>query len=501
MMNKAKSIIVSVCILSLLVYAKGSWAQGCRKCQARHKAANALTLTLAQASRLALINNFEIQLAKYDTWIARTQDEQAQSIYDTIIEAEVSYRKNKAAQTSTLAGSKTLDNNYNIGLEKKFPTGTTVGVDFTNNRNWSDSSFATLNPSHDSALGITLEQSLGKNFFGLQDRGNIKITQKDMAHAQFISFEKIEAALAAVQTAYWDLVLQRELLKIEQRMVTHAKELLNINIEKIQDGLVEPPDVIAAESNYKKRINQKLLAQNQLQLKENVLRLMLNIEDRDMDIVPQEAMDMKLLTPVLEQTLQKAFDNRQDYKKALNKIESNDIALSIKKNNLWPEINLEASLTRNGIDDHFNQAISKISEEDNPNIYTGIDFSMPLENRKARSQLKAAELQKARSLVALKFLERQITIEIIDQVKSCAVLKQVAANAVNVAELETDKLAAEEKRFKYGRSNTDTLIRFQDDMTQALGDAAQAKFNYYAARIELERRQGSLLKKYWQGAL
>ncbi len=59
----------------------------------------------------------------------------------------------------------------------------------------------------------------------------------------------------------------------------------------------------------------------------------------------------------------------------------------------------------------------------------------------------------------------------------------------------------EEKRFSHGRSDTDTMIRFQDDLSNAREEAAEAKYKYYAAVIDLSRREGTLLKRYWEGPL
>ena len=57
--------------------------------------------------------------------------------------------------------------------------------------------------------------------------------------------------------------------------------------------------------------------------------------------------------------------------------------------------------------------------------------------------------------------------------------QEVAKNSDAIAVLEEQKLTEEEKRFNHGRSDTDTLIRFQEDLTQAKLTAAQAKHRYY----------------------
>ena len=144
-------------------------------------------------------NNFDIQLTKYDTWIARTDKQVAESIYDTMFEAEVEYRNDQSQRTSTILGTKTVDNDYDVGLSKKLPTGTTLGVDLENNRNFNNAVFATSPLTHDSTLGVTVEQDLGKNIFGIQDRGDIKITLKDIENAEYTTRRKIEESVREVQ--------------------------------------------------------------------------------------------------------------------------------------------------------------------------------------------------------------------------------------------------------------------------------------------------------------
>jgi len=84
---KKRTILISICLLMLTL---GTGAEE----------EKSYKLTLADVSRLALENNFEVQLAKYDAWIARTRENVAESIYDTIFDAEVSYRKNEQRSTS-----------------------------------------------------------------------------------------------------------------------------------------------------------------------------------------------------------------------------------------------------------------------------------------------------------------------------------------------------------------------------------------------------------------
>jgi len=145
-------------------------------------------LSLDETTEIALKNNFDIQLAKFDTWIARTEEGVVRSIYDTIFDAQVEYRDDQHKRTSTILGTKTVDNDYNIGLSKKLPVGTTVSVDLDNNRNFNNATFSTASLTHDSTLGVTVGLDLGKNFLGIQDRGNVKITLTDIENAEYQNY-------------------------------------------------------------------------------------------------------------------------------------------------------------------------------------------------------------------------------------------------------------------------------------------------------------------------
>ena len=457
-------------------------------------------LSLEQATQIALQNNFDIQLTKYDTWIARTDKQVAESIYDTIFAAEVEYSNDQSKRTSTILGTKTVDNDYNVGLSKKLPTGTTLSVDLENNRNFNNAVFASSPLTHDSTLGVTVEQDLGKNIFGVQDRGDIKITLKDIENAEYTTLRKIEASVQEVQKAYWDLALQMENVKIEEAMVAEARKLYDLHQEKLKDGLVEVGEAIASEANYESRKNDLLLARNEVRAKNNTLRLLLNIE-KDVDIEPVDAFDLPENGEALLPAMQRAFANRQDYKKAHNEIDAKDITLSMKKNNLWPEINLTATLERNGLGDHFEQAVTQITDEDNPNFFAGLAVTLPLENNEARGELKAAELEKAKSIVQLKLVERKIAVDIADRVRNCNIFRESALNRQQIARLQGMKMEEEEKRFRYGRSDTDTLIRFQEDVVRAKSDVASAIYRYHAALVVLRETEGVLLKEYWKGEL
>ncbi|MFH1782494.1 MAG: hypothetical protein ABH848_02635, partial [Candidatus Omnitrophota bacterium] len=129
---------------------------------------NTVSISIEDVRLIAIENNLDIKLAQLDSKIKGTELSYKEAIFDTVLSGEVGYTKDETKRSSTLLGTKSVTNNYNIGIDKKLrATGTDVAIDFTNTREWSDSPYATTNPSHESMGSISLTQPIAKNFFGL----------------------------------------------------------------------------------------------------------------------------------------------------------------------------------------------------------------------------------------------------------------------------------------------------------------------------------------------
>ena len=161
-------------------------------------------ISLQDVTRYALANSLDIQIAKLDAYISRTELARSYSLFDTFLNASINYANDETKQSSSFSGTKSNVRTYSLGLEKKLPTGTKLSFDAQEQRTWSDSAFVTDNPLTESSVGVSLAQSLGKNFFGLADRADIKITKLDIENAEFTSLGEIELTLAQIQIALGD---------------------------------------------------------------------------------------------------------------------------------------------------------------------------------------------------------------------------------------------------------------------------------------------------------
>ncbi|MBU4342964.1 MAG: TolC family protein [Candidatus Omnitrophica bacterium] len=483
-MKKLISILLTLTLLSLPL--EIAFPQDSGK-------ARILPISVNEVRLIAIQNNLDIKLAQLDARIKGTELSYKEAVFDTILNGEIGYADDQRKSASSLSGTKSITNNYDIGIDKKLRSGTDVDIDFTNKREWTDSSFVSTNPYHESQIEITLTQPIAKNFFGLIDRGNIKIVKQEIKNANLDSYIKIEDAIILAEKAYWGMVLAQEEFKTKKEMLKKAMTLFNQHRRKLKMGLVETGDVLAVEANMHIRESEILIASNKLKSAQELLRIRLNLKN-NIKLLPLDPLTITDLCTDFVSSLKTAFDYRRDYLSGKNDVEKQNIELRMKSNARFPEIDLKATFAANGIDSRYSRAIEDIYEDSNPKYYIGIELKYPIENNEANSLYEKAILKKTKAIVNLQKTEREIISDIDENFRNMSVNKINIAKMVRVENLQRGKLFQEEKRFGYGRSNSDTLIRYQEDLLNAKLMTQRAHLDYMASILDLMDAEDSYLK-------
>lgn len=458
-------------------------------------------ISLEEVSAYALLNSLDIQIAKLDTYIKRTDLNRQYSMFDTFLNASAGYVDDQTKQSSSFFGTRTNTRTYSAGLEKKLPSGSDISFTATEIRTWTDSSFSIGNPLAETSLGVSLTQALGKNFFGLADQAKIKITKIDIENAEYASLEDIELILRNVQIAYWTLVLKNEELEIKQALLKEAQRLYSVYQENFKLGLVEEGDLFAVEANVQSRENDIIQARLQKETAKNNLLFLLNINDISLAVVPRESLNISPWSVDFYEELNKAIAFRRDYKKIGNNLNSHEITVAVTKNALWPEIDLTVSYLRNGLDPNRSTSWDQVTDEDHEEVFFGLSFKTPLERKKERADIEGAKLKKEQILLSLKRIERLILKDINVRVQEVNALKNQIELFASIEQLQRKKLNEEMIRLKYGRSNADRIIRYENDVLDAQLALARAYFAYRVSLIDLDLAKNTLLDQYWEEEL
>jgi outer membrane protein len=454
-----------------------------------------LFLSLDDTIDICLERNLEIQIARLELSIKETDLPTALARYDTEVEFDIDHEQDEAERASVIQGSKSDTTRYNFAFKRLLRFGTTLAMNFFNQRQATNSSFSSINPSYDTDFEVSLAQPLLKNKGGLIDQSEVAITRIEIEKMDQDTQDKIEEVLFECEKAYWELVRSHEQVDLKTQSLQKAQRFFNINKERLRTGLVEKPDVLAAEANVREKELDVLIAENNFVSRSHDLSLILNLKIEG-KIMPTESPEFYEQPAFLDKSVVEAFTNRRDYLNAQKNIKEKNIALSMKKNERWPQLDLTATLTGNGLDPSWEDAFGESFANNNPTYFIGLTGSFSLEGREERAQLDKAEIEKASTILSFQQIELTMIKEVNQAVRDLNLAVVKVEKYTLVKSLQEEKLKEEEKKFSYGRSDSDTLIRFQNDALQASEKSLDAAINYKLASVNLSRIKNTLLSTH-----
>jgi len=434
-------------------------------------------LSLAEVIRQTVENNFGIELAQLDAEIGATQLPLQKAIFDTILKGE-----------AHLVGKGGPEAMPYLGVARNFPTGTIASLTFIDMEN------LPLGPPPapvvNSALELSLTQPLLKNRGGLIGRGSVELTRLGIKNINFISQDRIEEIIATTEKAYWNLVFAYEILQTKENMLRWAEELVNLNEELFEMGLIEKVDILTSEANLSLRQLELLVAENGFQSAVNGLKFLIN-DTTPTTIIPVTGLTRKDKEIILETELQKAFLHRRDYQKAQVSIQASDLQLKIKANSRLPQLDLTGSLRWQKLDTQPRGVFAN-----DPDYFLGIELSFPLGGGKARSEYNRALLEKEQALVNLEMVERIIATEVDEKVRAVEISNKQIEQHLRIVELQRLQLEEEMKRFEHGRSRSDIVVRFREALLKTEMALIKSLVSYNKSWVDLRRTQNILLDKW-----
>ena len=503
-----------------------------------------LQLSLQDAIELALENNIDIVVARYNPWLADTSILKAkaggfgyvtpggefasssagftQTSYDPFITATVSLDDRSTpvnnpfisgTGTAALGSLVSHTANYNTQFQQGFTTGTSLTVAWDNQRGSSTSAFNTFNPFTQSSLAIAVSQQLLRGFGKFVGRRNIMIAKNNRKIADLAFTQQAITSITNVVNAYWELVYARENVQVQQQAVSVAEKLYNDNQKQLQIGTMAPLDVTRAESELATDrqnliVAQTVQLQDQQALKNLVTKDPLAPNLLDVEIVPtdQPTPPAAIEAPSFEASVKEALANRPDLREQVYNLENANIDVRATKNALLPSLTLSGQYTSVGLSGNsintttgvvtsegWTTTQSQIFHSDFPDYYAQLTLQLPLRNRSAQADNAHAIL-----------LQRQLQAQI-QQLKNAAVLdvrntyvaleqNRARVDAASKArELQQQTFEAEQKKYQLGASTVYNVILTQRDFIAAQGTELRALADLVEAKANYERALGRTL--------
>lgn len=491
-------------------------------------------ITLRSAIRTAIANNPGILAGGRERELARQRVLQALAVFDPVLNSLLLYEKENVQTPDVLQGSggnlpptqtpppdertaldilRQQSYGWDFKISKLLQYGTSLDIDFTNDRNTSSAARFDLNPFFQPELGLAVRQPIFRNFAGLDARTTVLVARNSSKR----SVAEFEAELAdfatAVVRAYWDQVLARAELEVSRTSLRLAEELVTEAQARVKIGTLPPVAIKEARADAAAREEAVINAQNVLDLASRTLQYTVMLGIAESGPLPVTASDVHVPTPISlsrSRSATTAVERRAEVRAA--RLDLASAALDVKRAHSlllpgldfiidWSFVGL-AGRERNpaardlALPGGYGDALSELSTTDFYRFFVGVEIDVPFSNIEAKSRLDDAEIEAWRERDELREVVSEIALEVEDAVGDVAsALKRVAAARL-ARELAEENLRDQRKRYDVGMVTTTDILRFQDSLASAMAAEARAISDHAVATAELKRAEGTLLDEY-----
>ena len=459
-----------------------------------------IKLTVAEAVIIALRNNYQINISRFNPSIAEEGVQEAWGDFDWIFGLTGNWGDDTRRTVSALAGAALLvtkELGFALQLAKKFTPGTEVEFAYNVLRTSTNSTFR-IPRSWEHSLGVTIKQPLLRGGGTEFNTSQIRIAENSLKVARYaLLFDAINI-VSQVETAYWSLAFAQEDMKVRVESLRLAEQILRENKIKFQHGVIPELEVEGAKANVEESRENITVAWAVIRDRSDSLRNLLSMTDYNaMDEVFLEPKDRPAEVAVpkinLADEIRTALATRPDLIGKRYELANSEINIAVAKNEVYPTVDLEASYTLNGIAGNWGNSSDDMFDPRRRTVAAGLTVSVPLENRAARARHKAADLAKRQAILDLYRLEQDIITQVRTSVREVSTSQtRIKARKQSVIFAEKN-LASEQRRKEAGDSTSLDVLRAKELLAAAATRLIEARVGLRIALINLQVAKGTLV--------
>jgi outer membrane protein TolC len=459
--------------------------------------AGVMPLSLRDAMALALKGNLDIAVEGFNPQLRQQDLTSQQAVYDPSAFLEANTTDNKLpASINVLLAQPSFSQNFNLnaGLRENLPIGGTYEVRFNNE--WA----SVKNPDRTgflSGLALTLTMPLLKNFGIEANETNIRIASNNTGISQEQLRLRVSNVVTSIKTGYFDLIFARQNLEVQRQSLQLAQSLKALNQARVRAGVAAPVEVTQAEAQEAAQVQNVILAEKAIQDAEDNLKVIMNLPlsgGWGQQIQPTDSPTFEIKSPNLDENIQRALENRYEYKSAKLDIDNKNLSTRLARNQLLPDLSMVGSVQTQGFGSSYGKNMSSMGSGDFVSYSIGVILTVPLGDRAPQANYIKARLTEDQAKTSLKQLELQITQQVRQAVRQLdSDAKRIDANrAARV--LAEEQLRVETKRLEAGVSTTFNVLSFQRDLATAQANEIQSITDYNKDLANLDNVTGVVLE-------
>ncbi|HLW75703.1 MAG TPA: TolC family protein [Bryobacteraceae bacterium] len=281
--------------------------------------------------------------------------------YDPLFTSTVQYGHITTPQQNTVTTGITslvsVNKTANFGISQSFATGGSVSLGYNNSNSFQNSFQNNFNPATTSNLDLSFSQPLLQGFGLALNNRTIRIARNNLKAADYVFEQQVINVVANVSELYWNLVYFNNDLDVKRRAIAVSTKLLNDNKAQVEVGTLAPISIVQAEAQVASDEQALVQSETNVLQQETILKSTLSrngLADaafRNARIIPTDPIRVPDVEPVqpFQDLVQKALDSRPELSQSRIQIDNSKLALQGTRNQLLPQISVIGDLRNNAL--------------------------------------------------------------------------------------------------------------------------------------------------------
>src|SRR5579859_19118 len=286
--------------------------------------------------------------------------------FDPQLTSTLQLDKNNTESTSPFSPVPILaQNTYtaNFAYTQGFEWGTAMSVAFNNTHLTTNSTTSLLTPQLGSNFQAKITQNLLQGFGSLPNTRFIRIAKNNREISDVAFRLQVITTVDQIENMYWDLVYAYENVRVQQESLTYTQKALDDAKRQAQVGTIPPIQVVSAQSALATGQQNLIVAQNNLQLQQLLLKnaLRRSIEDpvlAEADVIPTSTVQVPAEEPAIpiQDMINDALRHRAELVESRIDLNSRDINTKSVRNAMLPTLDAFAYYGGSGVGGDVNPA-------------------------------------------------------------------------------------------------------------------------------------------------
>jgi outer membrane protein len=454
--------------------------------------------------------------------------------FDPVFSSTLQLDKNNTISTSPFSAPPIVaQNTYtsDFTYTQGFHWGSALTLGFNNTHLTTNSLTSLLTPQLSSNFQARYTQNLLQGL-GFNANTRFIVIAKNNREITDVAFRlQVITTVDQIEDMYWDLVYAYENVRVQKEALTYAQKALEDAKRQAQVGTAPPIQVVSAQSTVATDQQNLILAQNNLQLEQLLMKnaVSRSIEDpilAEADVIPTSTMKLPQQEPVIpiQDMIDDALRHRAELVESRIDLNSRQLSAKAVRNALLPTLQAYAYYGGSGIGGDINpqckfngvlcpnlgvvppafvggktaasygETLKQMVNSTAPDKGIGLTLSIPILNRTGQADQVRAELELRQAEVRLHQLENQVRVEVRNaqfDVRQNRASVEAAQSAVDLARQTLD---ADQQKLRVGLTTSTAILQDVATLTTTESNLVSAKAGYEKSRVELERASGLLLE-------